>query len=122
MAGGSRLGTNGELVWTGTPNQLDPWPGDLDTPTTAVEITDTTFDPASLGGGKATTDIEGQRKEFIKLCANESPLRRGLVPDPYCGVTPGPDELTGDWHTGYDRDLLLECVGFGLCVCRTACP
>lgn len=37
----------------------------------------------------------------------------------YCGMTPGPDSLTGNWHTGHDRDLLLECVSFGLCVCRT---
>lgn len=38
---------------------------------------------------------------------------------PYCGVTPGPDTLTGDWHTGHDRDLLLRCLEFGLCCCMT---
>ncbi|WP_353113230.1 hypothetical protein [Microbacterium sp.] len=39
---------------------------------------------------------------------------------PYCGAVPGPDALTGDWHTGHDRELLLECLKFGL-VCCVAC-
>jgi hypothetical protein len=38
---------------------------------------------------------------------------------PYCGVTPGPDRVTGDWHTGHDRDELLKCVEFGLPGCTT---
>ncbi|WP_328920791.1 hypothetical protein OG911_31200 [Streptomyces sp. NBC_00208] len=38
---------------------------------------------------------------------------------PYRGVTPGPDSVTGDWHTGHGRDLQLECVGFGLPCCIT---
>lgn len=38
---------------------------------------------------------------------------------PYCGSIPGPDALTGDWHTGHDRDLLIQCVTFGLCCCVT---
>lgn len=47
--------------------------------------------------------------------------QRGLALDliPYCGVLPGHDEVTGDWNTGHDRDMLLECVGFGLPVCMT---
>ncbi len=39
---------------------------------------------------------------------------------PWCGTTPGPDERTGDWNTGHDRDLLLECVSAGL-PCCAAC-
>lgn len=39
---------------------------------------------------------------------------------PYCGVTPGLDAETGDWHTGHDRDVLLECLGLGLTSC-TVC-
>ncbi|TDD82209.1 hypothetical protein [Actinomadura rubrisoli] len=42
---------------------------------------------------------------------------RDLVP--YCGVIPGPDAEAGDWHTGRDRDLLLECVSAGLACCAT---
>lgn len=38
---------------------------------------------------------------------------------PYCGVTPGPDQMTGAWHTGHDRDELLKCVEFGLPGCTT---
>ncbi|MDP9904552.1 hypothetical protein [Arthrobacter bambusae] len=38
---------------------------------------------------------------------------------PYCGVIPGPDAVTGDWHTGHDRDTLLETVHFGLPGCVT---
>lgn len=38
---------------------------------------------------------------------------------PYCGALPGPDKETGDWHTGHDRDLLLQCLDFGLCCCST---
>lgn len=38
---------------------------------------------------------------------------------PYCGVVPGPDATTGDWHTGHDRDELLKCVEFGLAACVT---
>ncbi|MEV5543965.1 hypothetical protein AB0L13_44875 [Saccharopolyspora shandongensis] len=38
---------------------------------------------------------------------------------PFCGTVPGPDPVTGDWHTGHDRDTLLECVGFGLPGCVT---
>lgn len=38
---------------------------------------------------------------------------------PYCGSIPGPDELTGDWNTGHDRDLLLECVDAGFACCAT---
>lgn len=38
---------------------------------------------------------------------------------PFCGVMPGSDELTGDWHTGHDRELLLECIAFGLPCCTT---
>lgn len=36
---------------------------------------------------------------------------------PYCGAIPGPDGLTGDWHTGHDRDELLLCLKYGLAVC-----
>lgn len=32
---------------------------------------------------------------------------------------PGRDEATGDWHSGHDRDLLVEAVGFGLPGCVT---
>lgn len=47
------------------------------------------------------------------------PYQRGSALDliPYCGVMPGYDEVTRDWNTGHDRDMLLECVGFGLPVC-----
>lgn len=38
---------------------------------------------------------------------------------PMCGVTPGPDPETGDWHTGHDRDLLLEYVAAGQVCCMT---
>ncbi|KAB1647454.1 hypothetical protein F8O06_02640 [Pseudoclavibacter sp. CFCC 14310] len=38
---------------------------------------------------------------------------------PYCGAIPGPDARTGDWHTGHDRDLLLEALSFGLVCCQT---
>ncbi|QNE18169.1 hypothetical protein F1D05_10030 [Kribbella qitaiheensis] len=38
---------------------------------------------------------------------------------PYCGVVPGPDPVTGDWHTGHERDDLLKCVEFGLPACTT---
>lgn len=38
---------------------------------------------------------------------------------PFCGTTPGPDETTGDWHTGHDQDTLLQCSGFGLVCCVT---
>ncbi|WP_171064635.1 hypothetical protein [Actinomadura soli] len=34
-------------------------------------------------------------------------------------MTPGPDAETGDWHTGHDRYLLLECVSAGLACCGT---
>lgn len=30
---------------------------------------------------------------------------------------PGPSTVTADWHTGHPRDLLLDCVAFGLPVC-----
>lgn len=36
---------------------------------------------------------------------------------PLCGVTPGPDPATGDWHTGHDGDLLLEYVAAGQVCC-----
>lgn len=38
---------------------------------------------------------------------------------PYCGTAPGRDQETGDWHAVHDRDLLIECVEFGLCCCST---
>ncbi len=38
---------------------------------------------------------------------------------PYCGVTPGRNERTGDWHTGHDKDTLLMCLSFGLPCCIT---
>lgn len=38
---------------------------------------------------------------------------------PYCGVTPGPDPTTGDWHTGHEPAALLECMRFGLPCCIT---
>lgn len=38
---------------------------------------------------------------------------------PHCGVLPGPDVLTGEWHTGHDRQELLQCLGFGLVTCST---
>lgn len=43
----------------------------------------------------------------------------GLDLVPYRGVLPGPDKLTGDWHTGHDRKMPLKCVEFGLQVCIT---
>lgn len=38
---------------------------------------------------------------------------------PYCGAIPGRDRETGEWNTGHDRDLLLECIDFGLVCCAT---
>ncbi|NYI66106.1 hypothetical protein [Spelaeicoccus albus] len=38
---------------------------------------------------------------------------------PFCGTVPGPNRKSGDWHTVHDRDLLLQCVDFGLCCCMT---
>lgn len=36
---------------------------------------------------------------------------------PYCGVTPGPDPVSEDWHTGHDRNLLLEYAAAGQVCC-----
>ncbi|MFC5821012.1 hypothetical protein [Nonomuraea harbinensis] len=38
---------------------------------------------------------------------------------PYCGNVPGQDEATRDWHSGHDRDLLIESVSFGPPGCLT---
>lgn len=39
---------------------------------------------------------------------------------PYCGTVPGPDERTGNWNTGHERDELLLCLEYGM-VCCSAC-
>lgn len=38
---------------------------------------------------------------------------------PYCGTVPGPDDLTGDWHTGHERDVLIELISNGAVGCMT---
>ncbi|MFJ3958883.1 hypothetical protein [Arthrobacter sp. NPDC090010] len=35
----------------------------------------------------------------------------------WCGTVPGPDPVTGDWHTGHNRDLILRSVELGLPGC-----
>lgn len=36
---------------------------------------------------------------------------------PICGICPGPDPETGEWHTGHAKDLLLEYMGAGQLCC-----
>ncbi|MBF6264325.1 hypothetical protein IU443_18610 [Nocardia farcinica] len=38
---------------------------------------------------------------------------------PFCGTVPGPDPETANWHTGPDRDLLVERLPFALPSCVT---
>ncbi|MFF4095860.1 hypothetical protein ACFYYY_18840 [Streptomyces sp. NPDC001834] len=38
---------------------------------------------------------------------------------PRCGQIPGPDKVTGDWHTVHGRDTLLQCAELGLPGCIT---